>query len=127
MHVRLRCSWINWCVYIFLVYNFNMSFFPYDLRKGNTLHFPWVNSTRNEITSLLFGGILFWNNFPKEIKEKLSTKEFKKRHRAPLCFSVTFNPLRANPHKMVKNTQTIRQQFADELFECVCPFCEIGA
>ena len=25
------------------------------------------------------------------------------------------------------HTQTIRRQFADELFECVCPFCGIGA
>ena len=30
-------------------------------------------------------------------------------------------------HKMVKHTQTIRRQFADELFECVWPFCGIGA
>ena len=28
---------------------------------------------------------------------------------------------------MVKHTQTIRQQITDELFECVWPFCEIGA
>ena len=28
---------------------------------------------------------------------------------------------------MVKHTQTIRCQIADELFECVWPFCEIGA
>ena len=28
---------------------------------------------------------------------------------------------------MVKPTQTIRQQIADELFECVSPFCEISA
>ena len=28
---------------------------------------------------------------------------------------------------MVKHTQTIRRQFVDELFECVGPFCEIGA
>ena len=28
---------------------------------------------------------------------------------------------------MVKHTQTICRQFADELFECVWPFCEIGA
>ena len=26
---------------------------------------------------------------------------------------------------MAKHTQTIRQQFADELFECVWPFCRI--
>ena len=28
---------------------------------------------------------------------------------------------------MVKHTHTIRQQFADKLFECVWPFCGIGA
>ena len=28
---------------------------------------------------------------------------------------------------MVKHTQTIRRLFADKLFECVWPFCEIGA
>ena len=28
---------------------------------------------------------------------------------------------------MVKHSQTIRQQFAGELFECVWPFCGIGA
>ena len=28
---------------------------------------------------------------------------------------------------MVKHTQTIRRQIAYELFDCVWPFCEIGA
>ena len=28
---------------------------------------------------------------------------------------------------MAKHTQTIRRQFADKLFECVWPFCGIGA
>ena len=28
---------------------------------------------------------------------------------------------------MVKHTQTIRQQFGEELFECVWPFCGVGA
>ena len=28
---------------------------------------------------------------------------------------------------MIKNTQTIRREIADELFEYVWPFCEIGA
>ena len=28
---------------------------------------------------------------------------------------------------MVKHTQKVRRQIADELFECVWPFCEIGA
>ena len=30
-------------------------------------------------------------------------------------------------HKMVKHTQAIRREFPDELFECVWPFCGIGA
>ena len=30
-------------------------------------------------------------------------------------------------HKMVKHPKTIRWQIADELFECVWPFCGIGA
>ena len=37
-----------------------------------------------------------------------------------------FNPKRQS-HKMVKHTKTIRLQFDNELFECVWPFCEIGA
>ena len=28
---------------------------------------------------------------------------------------------------MLKHTQTIYRQFANELFECVCPFCGDGA
>ena len=28
---------------------------------------------------------------------------------------------------MVKHTQTIRRQIADELFKFIWPFCEIGA
>ena len=28
---------------------------------------------------------------------------------------------------MAKHTETIRRQFADELFQCVSPFCGIGA
>ena len=37
-----------------------------------------------------------------------------------------FNPFSANPTKW-SNTQTIRRKYADELFECVWLFCEIGA
>ena len=28
---------------------------------------------------------------------------------------------------MAKHNQTIRRQIVDELFECVWPFCDIGA
>ena len=36
-------------------------------------------------------------------------------------------PFKCQPHKMVKHTQTIRRQFPDNLFECVWPFCVVGA
>ena len=38
---------------------------------------------------------------------------------------IGINPLSAN--KMVKHTQTIHRQIADELFERVWPFCETDA
>ena len=31
------------------------------------------------------------------------------------------------PHKMIKYTQTIRRQLANELLESVWPFCGVGA
>ena len=36
-------------------------------------------------------------------------------------------PFKRQSHKMVKHTQIIRLQIANELFECVWPFCESGA
>ena len=36
------------------------------------------------------------------------------------------SPFKRQFHKMVKHTQTISRQIADELFECVWPFCGIG-
>ena len=38
-----------------------------------------------------------------------------------------FQLFKCQPNKMVKHTQTIRRQFADEFFECVWPFCGICA
>ena len=37
-----------------------------------------------------------------------------------------FNPLSTNPTKMVKHTQTISRQIADELLKCVWPSCVVG-
>ena len=36
-------------------------------------------------------------------------------------------PFKHQPHRMVKHTQTIRQDIPHELFECVWPFCAVGA
>ena len=38
-----------------------------------------------------------------------------------------FNSFKRQFHKMVKHAQIIRQQIADEMFECVWQFCGIGA
>ena len=54
-------------------------FFPYDLRKGNTLQLSPRHSLRHGIDSLLFRDSLLWNNLSREIKKSLSTEEFKKR------------------------------------------------
>ena len=39
----------------------------------------------------------------------------------------TFYPFKHQTHKMVKYSETIRRQIAEELFECVWPFCGVGA
>ena len=44
-----------------------------------------------------------------------------------VSFVQCFQPFKRWPHKMVKHTQTIRWQFAKELFECVWPYCGVGA
>ena len=49
------------------------------IRKENTLHLPPAHSTRHGIDSLLFRVSYLWINLPREIKESLSTEEFKKR------------------------------------------------
>ena len=41
--------------------------------------------------------------------------------------SIVWYPFKRQPHKMVKHTQTIRRQAADELFERVWPFCGVDA
>ena len=86
--------------HLYNLYNFNphfmqdyfkTNFSPYDLRKGKTLHLPLAHSTRHGINSLLFRGSLLSNNLPREIKESLSTEEFKKRlkeHGALRCSCV---------------------------------------
>ena len=45
---------------------------------------------------------------------------------SPLSLSL-YSTFKRQPHNMVKHIQTIRRQFADELFECVWPFCGVAA
>ena len=58
---------------------FKIKFFPYDLRKGNTLQLLPAHSTCHGINSFLFRGSLLWNNFSREIKGSLPSEEFSKR------------------------------------------------
>ena len=39
---------------------------------------------------------------------------------------ILMKPLNANPTEWAKHNQTIRRQFANELFECVSSFCGVG-
>ena len=71
-----------------------MNFFPYYLKKGNTLYLPLAHVTRHGINSLLFQGSLLWNNLPRELKESLSTKQFKKKHGAVPCSRVVLRSCR---------------------------------
>ena len=44
-----------------------------------------------------------------------------------LKWSLLLKPFKRQFYKMVKHTQAIRRQIADDLFGCVWPFCWIGA
>ena len=46
---------------------------------------------------------------------------------AIMAKNLKINPFKRQPHKIVKYTQIIRRQFADELFECVWLFCGVDA
>ena len=75
-----------------------------------------------------------WSSFyitHKKIKNKIFfNQEFYIRCYEKLISKLLVNPLKRQPHKMVKHTQTIRRLLptvADELFECAGPFCWVGA
>ena len=55
------------------------------------------------------------------------TRIWRKRAPADIGRGNEVYPLSTNITKWLKHTQTMRRQIADELFECVWPFCGIGA
>ena len=67
--------------------------------------------------------------YPFKIPEKqIYTDVFRVHTNRPIARNgLVFNPFKRQFHKMVKHAQTIRQQIADEMFECVWQFCGIGA
>ena len=50
---------------------------PYDLRTGEKLCLPKVNTTRYGLNSLDFRGSLLWNNLPTSTKIRQSLNDFK--------------------------------------------------
>ena len=50
---------------------------PYDLRTGEKLHSPAINTTRFGLNSLIFRRILLWNNIPTSIKISQGLADFK--------------------------------------------------
>ena len=56
---------------------FNFSALPYELRKGNKVNLPQTRTCRYGINSLLFRGLLLWNNLSQNVKESHSVAQFK--------------------------------------------------
>ena len=52
---------------------------PYNLRNGNSLQLPHVNSYRLGINSLCFRGSMLWNNLPFSVKNSETLTEFKNK------------------------------------------------
>ena len=67
------------------------------------------------------------------LKKGIITKKIELNSNKPILITENFMQLVTNVinscqlHKMVKHTQTIRWQYAHELFECVWTFCGVGA
>ena len=65
--------------------------------------------------------LLFWSSIPQEARiYPYSNKMY-------FLQSLYIPLIKRKSHKIVKHTQTIRRQFADELFGCVWPFCDFDA
>ena len=89
----------------------------------------WLNSCCNSLCNTNLHG-----NIAKHTLEICKLNRIKGELN-PTCFifcdvdlfSFSFlNPLSASPPKLL-NTQTIRRQFVNKLFECVSPFSDTGA
>ena len=73
--------------------------------------------------------MLFWKFFP-EVLNSFSMNHFREEPSKSLSHiykRYILNAFKQYIHKMVKHTQAIRQLTANELFECVWPFCGVGA
>ena len=65
-HVNPEFMWI-----------FNENTIPYNLRKGNRLLLPPVNSVKFGINSSIFRGRLLWSNFTLNLKSCQTIDEFR--------------------------------------------------
>ena len=87
-----------------------------------TLTLPWRRSLsyRNQSINLQIKS-MNWFLYDRDHRHERVKKMWRIQKS---LFMLTF---KRQSHKIVKHTETIRRQIADELFECVWPFCWIGA
>ena len=96
---------------------YNALMFPHELHSNS----HYINST-----------VLFYRQHQKYLQPNWLSRLWYWSHKTlwfQYCTSRwgSLIDFKRQSHKMVQHTQTIRRQFVDELFECVWPFCEIGA
>ena len=83
------------------------------------LYCPWeIKSNPIKVEPILLH--IFFGLSRKLVEDILSKYEVWKSLLVP-------KPSKRWPHKMVKQTQTVRREIVDELFECVWPFYVFGA
>ena len=61
----------------FMLSYFNENIIPDNLRNGNRLLLPPAKTVKFGINSLIFRGILLWNNLPLNLKSCQTIDEFK--------------------------------------------------
>ena len=67
----------------------------------------------------------FWNYWKYDLIGYLNTESRSDQSVDQNCWN--FQSYERQPHKMVKHTQTIRRQIADECFEYIWQFYGLGA
>ena len=60
---------------------FNFTTQPHELRKGNKVNLPETRTCRYGTNSVLFRGVLLWNNLPRIAKESHSMEQLRKKLR----------------------------------------------
>ena len=81
-------------------------------KDDGLVDFKIKNGSQSEKIKKVIQAITHKYNLKVAIKRNLKVADY-------LYVTLNLQPFKRQSHKMVKHTQTIRQQFAGELFECV--------